>query len=189
MLLGKEIFSILQSSYCIELCVTIPVACWFFKRSLCCVSKGNLRSKLTAKSTSLIRKKIPRATSSAILGKSCQEPRQTNLNGEQEILNDEPAWPLLKILSGGFPSLIVFRSGLEGTRKIKTWKMSYLAYCKMKWGESLQPGHTGGHSNNEMLTLASNSVQYCHWFKLCEKAMIWMQYQRSCVFHDGLMRV
>lgn len=34
--------------------------------------------------------------------------------GAREILNDESAWPLLKILSGGFPFLIVFTSGLEG---------------------------------------------------------------------------
>lgn len=34
--------------------------------------------------------------------------------GTRQILNYEPAWPLLKILSGGFPSLIVFTPGLEG---------------------------------------------------------------------------
>lgn len=67
--------------------------------------------------------------------------------GTRQILNDESAWLLLNILSGGFPSLIVFTSGLEGIQEnhyIK--KGAIMAYCKMQWGESLQPGHTGGHS-------------------------------------------
>lgn len=77
--------SFLHSTYCAELCATVPIA-WPSSaegRSVWCI-KTSLGGKLIAKRTSLIKKKTLGIMSSAIPGKSHHKLRQTNVNGKQD---------------------------------------------------------------------------------------------------------
>lgn len=85
------------------------------KVSLCCVSKGSLRSKLTARCTYPLLGKNTEDCIFSHPGKVMPGTKADKFKwGTRQFLNDESAWTLLKILSGSFPSLFIFTSGLEG---------------------------------------------------------------------------